>query len=339
LNKYIKTKGRVIAKNRDLYKVKIESLIKDARVKGSFLHSAEKSSDFPYVGDWVTVRVYEDSVIIEEVIDRKTQISRKVAGVNTEEQIIAVNIDYVAIVLGLDGGRNYTDRLLERFLAVAWDSGATPLLILNKADLNNKAELVKLQAETIAPGVNILISSAKDGRGISTIYDYLADGKVAAFIGPSGVGKSALTNVLLNEVVQKTGELRDNDKRGKHTTSSSVMFQLANGGYIVDSPGLKEIQLWADEDDLDNVFDEIAAVADNCKFTDCKHINEPGCAVQAALESGNISPERYDSYLSLKNEIAYLERRKNEKGRHSERFHNKEFSKYIKTVQSKKIKY
>jgi ribosome biogenesis GTPase / thiamine phosphate phosphatase len=339
LNNYIKTKCRIVSKQRDLYKVKIDSQIKDARVKGSFLHKAEMSSDFPYVGDWVTVRVYEDSVIIEEVLERKTQISRKVAGVITEEQILVANIDYVAIILGLDGGRNYSDRLLERFLAVAWDSGATPLLILNKADLNIKADLVKLQAETIAPGVNIIISSAKDGSGISTIFDYLANGKVAAFIGPSGVGKSALTNALLNKEVQKTGEQRTNDKRGKHTTSSSIMFELANGGYIVDSPGLKEIQLWADEDDLNNVFDEIAAVADNCKFTDCNHLNEPGCAVQAALESGKISPERYDSYLSLKNEIAYLERRKNEKGRHTERLHDKEFTKYIKTVQSKKIKY
>ena len=284
----------------------------------------------------VNAQIHDDSILIEEVIDRKTHISRKVAGQTTEEQIIAANIDYVIVVLGLDGGRNYSDRLLERYITVAWDSGATPLVVLNKADLNDKDEFFQLQAETIAPGVEIIVTSVKDGTGVSTIFNYLSKGKVGAFIGLSGVGKSALTNVLLNKDIQKTGVQRQQDKRGRHTTTSSTMFELRNEGYIIDSPGLREIQLWADEEDLDNVFDEIATIAMDCKFTDCHHQGEPGCAVQMALENGNITPERYNSYLNLKKEIAFLNRKKSEKRAYNERLHSKELSKYYKSVLKEK---
>jgi len=331
-----KSKCRVVGKQHDLYKVKIETGIRDAKVKGSFIYNAQTTSDFPCVGDWVNAFIYDDIILIDEIIDRKTHISRKVAGSTTEEQIIAANIDYVAIVLGLDGGRNYSDRLLERYMTVAWDSGATPLVILNKADLNDKAEFFKLQAETIAPGVEIIITSAEDGTGIDEILDYFSNGKVGAFIGPSGVGKSALTNMLLNKEIQKTGANRDDDKRGRHTTSSARMFELSSGGFIIDSPGLREIQLWADEDDLDNVFEEISSLAKDCKFTNCQHQGEPGCAVQAALESGEITTERYNSYLNLKKEIAFLNIKKSEKRVFLERQQSKEFTKYCKGIMKEK---
>lgn len=339
MNNYTNKKCRVVSKQRDVYKVKIEDEIREAKVKGSFIHKINSNSDFPVVGDWVEAQVYEDSVIIESVNERKTNISRKVAGVTTEEQIIAANIDYVAIVLGLDGGRNYSDRLLERFMTVAWDSGATPIVILNKADLHDDPEIVKSQAELVAPAVDIIITSAEDKRGISDILNFLSKDKSAVFIGPSGVGKSALTNALLSNEVQKTGTTRDYDKRGKHTTTSSTMFELSTGGFIVDSPGLKEIQLWADQDDLDNVFDEISSLAEGCKFGDCQHEGEPGCAVQEALELGYITAERYDSYLNLKKEIAFLERKKGEKSRYNERLHSKKFGKMYKAAQSKKVVY
>jgi len=328
-----KTYYRVVAKHQNLYRLKREAEIREARIKGRFLHKVQKEGDFPVVGDWVSCFDCDGIILIEEVRERKTRISRKVAGNTTEEQVIAANIDIVAIVLGLDGGRNYTDRLLERYLAMAWDSGATPLVILNKSDLNDKAELFRLQAETVAPGVNIIVSSVRDETGIREIYDCLAGGKVGVFVGPSGVGKSALTNALLQENIQQTGPLRKGDKRGRHTTSAAVMLELPNGGNIIDSPGLREIQLWTDEEGLDNVFDEIASLAKDCKFRNCQHQGEPGCAVQRALERGFITPERYNSYLNLKKEIAFINMKKSEKRTYNERRKAKEFSKLCKKIQ------
>lgn len=327
-------KGRVVEKQYDTYKVQIETDIKNARLKGRYFKTVQNKSEFPCVGDWVEINEYDGLLQIEKVLKRRTQISRKSAGNTTEEQVIAANIDYVVIVLGLDGGRNYSDRLLERLTTVAWNSGATPLVVLNKADLNSEAEFVKLQAETIAPGVDIIITSIEDGTGIASLKSYLTKGKAGVFIGPSGVGKSTLTNALLKNDVQKTNEIRRKDKRGRHTTSASFMFELESGGYIIDSPGLREVQAWAEEQDLDNTFSEIAELAQYCRYSDCKHEGEPGCAVQAELEKGFISPERYDSYLHLKKELAFLERRKVEKNSNMERQYDKKFSKMVKQVMS-----
>ncbi len=327
--------ARVVEKQYDTYKVETEQGIKQAKLKGTYFHVAQSKSAFPCVGDQVEVSDFGGLMQIEKVLPRRTRISRKVAGEVTEEQVIAANIDYVVIVLGLDGGRNYSDRLLERLTTVAWNSGATPLIVLNKADLNEEAEYVRLQAETIAPGVEIIITSGIEGDGLEELKSYLCDGAVGVFIGPSGVGKSTLTNALLKEEVQKTMEIRQHDKRGRHTTSTSYMFELESGGYIIDSPGLRELQLWAEEEDLEDTFSEIAELAQNCRFSDCQHEGEPGCAVQAALEQGAISPERYDSYLHLKKELAFLQRRKMEKS-NVERAHEKEFSKMVKEVKKRK---
>lgn len=332
-------KGRIVEKQYDTYKVQIETGVINAKLKGKYFQSIQNKSEFPCVGDWVEVREYEGISQIVKLFQRKTQISRKSAGTVTQEQVIAANIDYVVIVLGLDGGRNYSDRLLERLCTIAWNSGAIPLILLNKADLNNEAEFVKLQAEMIAPGVDIIVTSVEDGTGISTLTGYLAKDKVGVFIGPSGVGKSTLTNTLLKKDFQKTSEIRRNDKRGRHTTSTSYMFELENGAYIIDSPGLREVQAWAEEHDLDDTFSEIAELARECRYRDCKHEGEPGCAVQLNLEEGFISPERYDSYLHLKKELDFLNRRKTDKRNSSaERQHDKQFSKMVKQVMSEKAR-
>lgn len=333
-----KNKARVVEKQYNTYKVETEAGIRKAVVKGKFFLTSQGKSDFPCVGDWVDLSESEGSLQIEKILPRRTQISRQWAGNVTEEQVIASNVDYVAIVLGLDGGRNYSDRLLERLTTIAWNSGATPLVVLNKADLNEEAEYVMLQAETIAPGVEIIITSTEDGTGIDTLMSYLSNGKVAVFIGPSGVGKSTLTNTLLKQNVQKTNEIRQKDKRGRHTTSTSYMFELESGGYIIDSPGLREVQAWAEEQDLADTFSEITEIAQHCKFSDCKHEGEPGCAVQAELERGYLSPERYDSYLHLKKELAFLNRRKAEKNSNVERQSDKQFSKMVKRELGKKAK-
>ena len=327
-------KGCIVEKQYDTYKIQIGTDIKQAKLKGKYFQTIQNKSEFPCVGDWVEFSEYENLIQIEKVLERKTQISRKTAGVTTEEQVLAANIDYVVIVLGLDGGRNYSDRLLERLTAIAWDSGATPLIVLNKADLNDEAEFIQYQAETIAPGVDVFTSSVEDGSGIAAIESYLSNGKVGVFIGPSGVGKSTLTNCLLKKDLQKTNEIRQKDKRGRHTTSASFMFELESGGYIIDSPGLREVQLWAEDEALDNTFTDISEIAQYCKFNDCQHEGEPGCAVQSELEKGNISPERYDSYLHLKKELAFLNRRKAEKNRQ----YQKDFSKMVKQVKILKEK-
>lgn len=332
------TKGRIVEKQYNTYKVQTDTGVEKAKLKGKYFQTIQNKSEFPCVGDWVELNECDGFLQIEKVLNRRTQISRKVAGSTTEEQVIAANIDYVVIVLGLDGGRNYSDRLLERLTTVAWNSGATPLVVLNKADLNDEAEFVKLQAEAIAPGVDIIVTSVEDGTGIDILAGYLSRGNVGVFIGPSGVGKSTLTNALLKKDVQKTNEIRQKDKRGRHTTSTSFMFELESGGYIIDSPGLKEVQAWAEEQDLDDTFSEIAELAHYCRFSDCKHEGEPGCAVQAELEKGFISPERYDSYLHLKKELAFLNRRKAEKNSNVERQYDKQFSKMVKREMSKKQK-
>jgi len=328
--------ARIVEKQYDTYKVELASEIKEAKLKGKLLYGIDEKHEFPCVGDWVEVEERESFVLIEKILERKTKICRKASGGVTKNQVIAANVDYVAIVLGLDGGSNYSDRLLERLMTIAWNSGATPLLILNKSDLNEQAELVKLQAETIAPGVDIIISSAKNETSASDILNYLTKGKVGVFIGPSGVGKSTLTNLLLKKEVQLTNEIRKKDRRGRHTTSTSYMFELENGAYIIDSPGIREVQAWAEEEDLDDVFSEITNIAQNCKYNDCKHQGEPGCAVQSDLERGYITPERYDSYLHLKKELAFLNRRKTERNGFLERQHAKQFSKMVKRKMSKK---
>ncbi|WP_299125315.1 ribosome small subunit-dependent GTPase A [uncultured Tenacibaculum sp.] len=335
---YTKNKiGRVIEKHYNNYKVQVDSIVKNAKLKGKLFKEA--NNIFPCVGDWVEVSEHDEILVIENVLKRKTQISRKLPGNATKEQVIASNVDYVVVVLGLDGGRNYSDRLLERLMTVAWNSGATPLVVLNKADLNNQAEFVKLQAETIAPGVDIIISSIKDNIGIDTILEYLTKEKVGVFIGPSGVGKSTLTNILLKKEVQRTRATKLKDKRGRHTTSASYMFELESGGFIIDSPGIREVQAWAEKENLDDVFSEISSIANNCRYRDCKHEGEPGCAVQMELERGYITPQRYDSFLHLRKELAYLERRKSEKNGFTEKQHGKKFSKMVKQEMNKKKTY
>ena len=324
--------GRVVEKQYNRYQVKLDSGIVNACITGKHFQIASNRGAYPCTGDWVDVVEENGLFRIEKMHPRTTQISRKSAGTATEEQVLAANVDYVVIVLGLDGGRNYSDRLLERLTTVAWNSGATPLVVLNKADLNADAAFFRLQAETIAPGVDVLVTSVEDGTGISTLESYLSEGKVGVFIGPSGVGKSTLTNALLKKDIQKTNAIRQKDKRGRHTTSTSFMFELESGGFVIDSPGLRAVQAWADVQDLDDTFSDIADLAPYCRFSDCKHEGEPGCAVQAYLETGFITPERYDSYLHLKKELNFLNKQQSEKKAFITRQDDKKFSKMVKRV-------
>ncbi|GLO63912.1 ribosome small subunit-dependent GTPase [Vibrio sp. MACH09] len=327
---------RVIEKGSNRYKVQTDNGIRNAQLKGGFSHSIQNREEFPCVGDWVECQDDGTTIVIQAVKSRKSLVSRKASGEAVIQQPIAANIDTVFIVLGLDGGRNYSDRLLERLLTVAWSSGATPVVILNKADANSASDLIQMQAETIALGIDIITCSAIEGTGIEALMSYLDDKKVGVFIGPSGVGKSTLTNRLLKYQVQKTNGLRVKDMRGRHTTSSSYMFELENGGFIVDTSGIKEVQAWGTDEGIDSVFDEISSISYQCKYRNCLHQGEPGCAVQQELETGNITPERYDSYLHLKQEHAFLERKRSENNNNAERKYDKAFSKMVNQSLSRK---
>jgi ribosome biogenesis GTPase len=307
-----------------------------AKLKGSYLNSIQKKSDFPAVGDWVICEEYDGGMIVHSFLDRKSVLNRTSSGNRKEEQIIATNIDYVFIVINAENNTHVTSGLLERLLVIGWNSGAIPCIVLNKSDLNDDIESLVSQIEFLAPGVEVIITSAKTGAGINEIQSYLSFGKVGAFIGHSGVGKSSITNNLIGDEKQKTALLKRNSRKGRHTTSGTYMFELQEGGYIVDSAGLREIQTWQDKSGINDAFDEISEIANQCFYRDCTHQGEPGCAVQEQLELGYITPERYDSYLNLKKENEFLIRKTSERKGFVERKYNKEFTKNVKRMKSKK---
>ena len=331
--------GRVISAIREHYIIRSGTAETNAVIRGAVRYQAVENADLPVVGDMVRFISDNDLAVITEILPRKSVISRKCAGVTTEEQPIAANIDYVGIVMGLDGGRNYNIRALERYLTIAWNSGAQPLVILNKADLCDDPDPYKAEAEDNAPGVRVLITSAGNGDGVDDIRHILADMKTLVLIGPSGVGKSALTNRLLETERQSTGETRESDKRGRHTTTASRLFDIPGGGRLIDSPGLKEVQLWGEENGIDSVFEEIAELAKDCRFSDCSHTGEPGCAVQKALNEGTLNEKRYQSYLELQREVRFLETKTSERAKFQERARQKKFGQMIKDMKNKKEVY
>jgi ribosome biogenesis GTPase / thiamine phosphate phosphatase len=293
----------------------------------------------PCVGDWVAVedRTDENQTIIQEILPRKSKFSRKVAGDLADEQIVATNVDTIFLVSGLD--QEFNERRIERYLAVAWDSGATPVVILNKLDVCDSPEEKKQQVEMIAPGVEIILTDAKTGNGVNELNKFCGFGKTVAFLGSSGVGKSTLVNVLIGEEKMKTGEIREDDSRGRHTTSHRELFFSPDGGMIIDTPGMREIQLWGEEDTLANAFSDVEELGEKCKFRNCIHENEPGCAVREAVDTGELSQARLNNYIKLKKELDYAARKKSYSNKWEERARDKEFGKMVKRVmKEKKIK-
>ncbi len=313
------TAARVTLSNRGRYLVQSAEAEMEANVSGRLRHDADSAADLPAVGDWVAVKSAIDgtSAVIHEVLPRKTQISRNVAGAKTEEQIVAANVDTVFLVMGLDGDFNL--RRLERLLATAWESGALPVVVLNKADVPEDADSMRRDVERIAPGVPVLSLSAREGHGLEQLKPFLREGETVVLIGSSGVGKSTLINRLLGREAMRTTEVREGDDRGRHTTTHREMFELPGGGLLIDNPGVREIQLWGSGDALGDTFGEIEALAERCRFGDCGHANEPGCAVLAAVDAGDLEPGRLDSYRKLQRELQYLEIRQNEGAERAER--------------------
>ena len=302
--------ARIAVEHRRAYILYTEAGELAGEAAGKLYHGADSAADLPKVGDWVAVSplVGEPKAIIRQVLPRRTKFSRKAAGMQDTEQIIASNIDRLFIMQGLD--HDFNLRRLERYLVMAWESGADPVILLNKADLHDTVDEFIVAVEEIAPSVPVLTLSAHTGAGMEELGRMLKEGETVAFIGSSGVGKSTLINRLLGEERLKTAEVRTDDSRGRHTTTHRELFILPGGGLVIDTPGLRELQLWYSEDGLGETFSDIEKLAERCHFTDCTHSHETRCAVLEALQNGDLSPERYASFQKLQKEIYALEARK-----------------------------
>jgi ribosome biogenesis GTPase len=280
-----------------------------AQITGRLRHEASTSAEFPAVGDWVVLAPGEGEGVsrIHAVLPRRTKFSRRApdgSGRGNVEQVLAANVDVAFLVSGLDGGRNFNLRRTERYLTLAWESGAEPVIVLNKVDVCEDVAARVHEIGTVAPGVPVHPVSALDGEGVAELATYLPPGKTGVFMGPSGVGKSSLINALLGEERLTIAEVRDDDREGRHTTTWRELIRLPVGGLIIDTPGMRELRLWCDEEGLKTTFEDVEALAAQCRFGDCRHQSEPGCAVQQALADGTLDAGRYASYLKLQREEA-----------------------------------
>jgi ribosome biogenesis GTPase len=301
--------ARVVSAHTRLLRVRLAAGERLAEPSGRLRRSARDPQARPAGGDRVALRVPpgHHRATVQGVLPRRTAFVRRAAGDATVQQVLAANVDTVFLVMGLD--RDYNPRRLERALVLAWESGAAPVVLLNKADLCADVAARQRQTEDVAPGVPVRVVAAKEGRGLDGLRPWLGRGQTVALIGSSGVGKSTLVNRLLGEERLRTREVRASDQRGRHTTTHRELVPLPAGGLLLDTPGLREIRLWAGGEGLGAVFDDVETLAGGCRFRDCAHLNEPGCAVRAAVEAGRLPEERLFSYHKLRAELRALETR------------------------------
>lgn len=309
------TPGRAIRGDRGSLLVATAEGIVRAGPSSRLARSAKGTPGLPAVGDWVAVRMAEDpeSGSIEAVLERTGAITRSDPGRNSQVQILAANIDTVLVIHPIDDPPNL--RRIERELSVAWDSGAVPVVVLTKADLSADPDAALAAVQSIVFGATVLVTNALAGEGLQPILAYVSDGRTAVLIGPSGAGKSTLANSLLGEDRQATGEVRVSDGRGMHTTVAREMISMPTGGVLIDTPGLRAFGLTGSEEGIASTFPEIGQASRSCRFRDCTHYDEPGCAVQAAVKSGTLPPERLASYRKLMDEARSASAEKNERPR------------------------
>jgi ribosome biogenesis GTPase len=308
------TPARVALEDKHSFRVVGEAGEFEATVPGRWLHRRFSDADLPKVGDWVGVapgsRSQPGPRVIEAILPRRTQLARKVAGRELREQVLVANVDVAIIVQGLD--QSYNLRRLERFLVMALEGKLQPVVVLNKADCCDDPQARQRECAACVGATPVLLTSARTGQGIAALRELMPPGKSVVFIGSSGVGKSSLINRLHGEEIQATQEVREHDAKGRHTTTWRELILLPRGGLVIDTPGMREFHLWEAGEGLDAAFGDVAAVAAGCRFRDCQHESEEGCAVLAAIQEQRLSAQRVASYRRLRRELAYLARERRE---------------------------
>jgi ribosome biogenesis GTPase / thiamine phosphate phosphatase len=299
--------ARVAVEQRGAYLLYTARGERWAELSGRLRHAAGERGELPAVGDWVAIADPDgaERALVQAVLPRRTKFSRMSATDHgqTVEQVVAANVDVVFLTAGLDG--DFNPRRLERYLTLGWESGASPVVVLTKADLCADVEAARLEVEPVAIGVPVHAVSNVTGEGVDALTQYFGEGRTVAALGSSGVGKSSLVNRLAGEELMATGHLRA-DGRGRHTTTNRQLLLLPDGGLYLDTPGMRELRLWESEEGLATAFDDVAAAAASCRFGDCSHEREPDCGVRAALANGTLDPERYESWRKLQNELRWL---------------------------------
>jgi ribosome biogenesis GTPase / thiamine phosphate phosphatase len=310
--------ARVVAEDRGSYQVVGAGGERKASISGRFRHEANADPRaFPAVGDWVAVETgTAGETVIQALLPRRSALIRQASGKRTAAQVVGANLDVVFVVASLNADLNA--RRLERYIAAAWESGAEPIVLLSKADLGGDVDGILLAVEGVAAGASVVVVSSFDGRGVDEVRARIGAGRTVAFVGSSGVGKSTLLNTLAGEERALVRDIRQGDARGRHTTTRRQLHLLADGGLILDTPGMRELSLW-DAEGLDQSFTDIDEILERCRFGNCQHNGEPGCAVAAAIADGSLDADRFEGWLKLQRESAHHLRRVDALARAEER--------------------
>ncbi len=330
--------ARVVAQHRGCWHIAGDFGERTAEAAGKLRLAAQEGADWPAVGDWVAVELDPASgpALIREVLPRRSAFVRKTPGKKIAEQVLAANVDTLLLVSALDG--DFNPRRVERYLAQCWESGAKPVIVLNKADACRDAREKAAEMEKVALGAEVCVVSAKTGQGLRELEPLLRPGKTLAMLGSSGVGKSTLANRLLGDARQEVREVRESDSRGRHTTTARQLFVLPGGALLMDTPGLRELQLWDAAEGMAQAFADIDELAEQCRFSDCRHQGEPGCAVLAALDAGVLDSARLENRRKLQREQEFLRRKLDPEARQTEKRRVKEIMRSVRRMYRDKKK-